>query len=126
MKVKISDLTSIQLCYAVCTTEMPQLVWGSTIGLHWASNQIVVPELKEPDCYSPYTGWDMFGPILEREKITVPFPNTAQLRVYPNDDSKSKLIFVEGSSYLEAAMRCYVASKLGDEIEIPEELCTLL
>jgi hypothetical protein len=29
---------------------------------------------------------------------------------------------VYGQSALIAAMRCYVASKLGDEVEIPEEL----
>lgn len=29
---------------------------------------------------------------------------------------------IYGGSALEAAMRCYVASKLGDEIEIPKEL----
>jgi hypothetical protein len=28
----------------------------------------------------------------------------------------------EGDTCLIAAMRCYVASKLGDEVEIPEEL----
>ena len=27
-----------------------------------------------------------------------------------------------GSTPLIAAMRCYVASKLGDEVEVPEEL----
>lgn len=29
-----------------------------------------------------------------------------------------------GPTPLIAAMRCYVASKLGDEVEIPEELLT--
>ena len=29
---------------------------------------------------------------------------------------------VEGDTPLMAAMRCYVASKLGDDVEIPEEL----
>jgi hypothetical protein len=28
----------------------------------------------------------------------------------------------EGDTCLIAAMRCYVASKLGDEVEIPKEL----
>jgi hypothetical protein len=31
-------------------------------------------------------------------------------------------VFEYGSSPLEAAMRCYVASKLGDEVDIPDEL----
>lgn len=30
----------------------------------------------------------------------------------------------QGPTTLIAAMRCYVASKLGDEVEVPEELCS--
>ena len=65
------------------------------------------------------TDWSQGGPIIERERITIDpfddFPNWCatipghQYRVY-------------GPTLLIAAMRCYVASKLGDEVEIPEEL----
>jgi hypothetical protein len=124
MKLKTSELTGKALCYSVTMLEMPHLVWGETIGLHHASDQIVVPELKEPLCYSPYMGWEQCGPIIEREKIGV----------VPSDDDANVWI---GSVYepewrcnrtgptpLIAAMRCYVASKLGDEVEIPDELFT--
>jgi hypothetical protein len=63
------------------------------------------------------TDWAQGGPLIERECITVgpnPFgpafaANLSDLDTY-------------GPTPLIAAMRCYVASKLGDEVEIPEEL----
>ena len=37
------------------------------------------------------------------------------------DDETNTLLF-SGPTPLVAAMRCYVASKLGDEVEVPDEL----
>lgn len=136
MKIKTSELSGMALCYVVCMIEMPHLVWGDTIGEHHASKQIVVPELREPDCYSPYMNWAMFGPIIERE-ITKLFKNvggtyTAQIKreipIRPEDRGTSLASHyidwcnVAGPTPLIAAMRCYVASKLGEEVEVPDEL----
>jgi len=63
-----------------------------------------------------YLTWAQGGPIIEREEIAI-------LLEYPKSwwatdgDARSS-----GDTPLIAAMRCYVASKLGDEVEIPEEL----
>lgn len=65
--------------------------------------------------YHPSTDWAQGGPIIEREGI---FSG-------PHCD-----IFIawtggtrwEGPTQLIAAMRCYVSSKLGDEVEVPEVL----
>ena len=123
MKVKTSDLTGMALCYAVCMIEMPHLVWGETIGVHHASNQIVVPELKEPDCYSPFTDWSAAGPLIEREEITMQhIGGAAKWMSYWNDKRLNFLPVMYGPTPLIAAMRCYVASKLGDEVDVPEEL----
>jgi hypothetical protein len=65
---------------------------------------------------SPSTDWAQGGPIIEREGITLThqaFDWSAQ-----TDDD----LFAYGPTPLIAAMRCYVASKLGDDINIPEEL----
>jgi len=69
------------------------------------------------DHFKPSTDWAQGGPIIEREKITP----------HADDDDwvaqAWKLVITEsGPTPLIAAMRCYVASKLGDEIDIPEEL----
>lgn len=123
MTVKTSELSGMALCYAVCMIEMPHLVWNKTIGIHHASDQIVVPELPEPKCYSPFTGWAMFGPIIEREIDQISryetYPDYRADRFATDDYEDCHAI---GPTMLIAAMRCYVASKLGDEVEIPEEL----
>ena len=62
--------------------------------------------------YVPSTDWAQGGPIIEREGIAVfgDWQATLGEETY------------NGPTPLIAAMRCYVASKLGDEVEIPEEL----
>ena len=71
--------------------------------------------------------WSMGGPIIEREWIDVIKPVNSVCWVatmhYQNDDSERIQTSEEqGTTPLIAAMRCYVASKLGDEVELPEEL----
>lgn len=72
------------------------------------------------------TDWSQGGPLVAREKL--------ELRC--NDDGwqafcfgfpvakahSGKKVWASGPTPLVAAMRCFVASKLGDEVEIPEEL----
>lgn len=62
------------------------------------------------------TDWSQGGPIIEREGITLTH-QTHKWAAQTDDD-----IFAWGATPLIAAMRCYVASKLGDEVDVPEEL----
>lgn len=77
--------------------------------------------------YSPSTSWHIGGPIIEREKICLTRPRWdgqwTALLVY-EDRSFDGVASVEfdAPTPLIAAMRCYVQSRLGDEVEIPEEL----
>jgi hypothetical protein len=68
------------------------------------------------------TDWSLAGPIIEREKIgIITDPNDANVwigSVYEPDWRFNRT----GPTPLIAAMRCYVASKLGETIDIPEEL----
>ena len=69
--------------------------------------------------WMPSINWSQAGPIIEREKIDI--TTTIQ------DPAGAWRAAVDARGYvgdtpLVAAMRCYVASKLGEEIEIPEEL----
>lgn len=70
----------------------------------------------------PYSyDWAFGGPIIERECIELTKGYgiwSSQIRSAYVDE----WIEAEGATPLIAAMRCYVASKLGDEVEIPEEL----
>ena len=65
------------------------------------------------------TDWSQGGPIIEREGIELAMCSD-QWRAVTHLESES--IFKDGSTPLEAAMRCYCCAKLGDEVEIPTEL----
>lgn len=73
--------------------------------------------------WKPSTSWDQGGPIIEREKIElIPPANESDLEWvavwYKCEDAGMQ----GGTSPLIAAMRCYVTSKLGDTVEVPDEL----
>jgi hypothetical protein len=78
------------------------------------------------------TNWAQGGPIIEREGIELLCNLTATEAAQFKDahadwqafyrlrrDAKQRSF---GTTPLVAAMRCYVASKLGDEVDIPPEL----
>ena len=63
--------------------------------------------------WKPSIDWAQGGPIIEREGMGV--FKLGYVRGWASG-------FQSGPTPLIAAMRCYVASKLGDEVKIPEEL----
>lgn len=82
--------------------------------------------------FTPTTNWTQGGQIIEREKISIEYMAGAgdagadvwvANMTYP-DKKFGGVAFSEeqGSTPLIAAMRCFVASKLGDEVEVSEEL----
>jgi hypothetical protein len=71
--------------------------------------------------FSPSTNWAQGGPIIEREAITVSEGSpVAGLEWMACDRGCTHI--QHGPTYLIAAMRCYVASKLGDDVAVPKEL----
>jgi hypothetical protein len=75
------------------------------------------------DYYAPSTDWAQGGPIIEREGIFVRPKTTGGWRCWIYDGKGEGIKFDQhGPTPLIAAMRCYVASKMGDTVEIPEEL----
>jgi len=86
------------------------LNWAVHVALHGSCEGYAEHE------YS--TDWAQGGPIIEREGI-----GFTQFSDYPQWTAKHpQAICFDGPTPLIAAMRCYVASKLGDDINIPEEL----
>ena len=69
--------------------------------------------------YKPSTNWLHGGPIIEREGIRLHRSVTGRWWAGPEFDPHRP---VAGPTPLIAAMRCFVASRLGDTIDIPEEL----
>lgn len=79
--------------------------------------------------WSPSTDWSLAGPIIEREKISVICYDGGWRATNGTGVVEEAYSFEHGCERtctgptpLIAAMRCYVASKLGDEVEIPKEL----
>ena len=144
MKVSTSKLTGSALNWAVAKCEdvvvkkypeSPSLFFG-----------------KGFDKYRPSTDWSQAGPIIERENISVVCaegeynynlagtPNcygtfwvadigkqTSGSIYGPQSDHWGDCFQIDvgcitGPTPLIAAMRCYVASKLGDVVEVPNEL----
>lgn len=102
-KVKTNDLTGTALDWAVAKCE----------GL--ISDDCAY---ERTDWLTPYSiTWAQGGPIIEREGIAVS-PEIDCIRWYGIVNG----FFLDGPTPLIAAMRCYVASKLGDTVEIPKEL----
>lgn len=71
--------------------------------------------------YSPTQYWEQAGPIIEREKIDVMWCGIVWSAYCMTPDGERQLE-TSGPTPLIAAMRAYVASKMGDEIEVPEGL----
>lgn len=113
MKIKTSELTGAALDWAVAKCEglihpaLPSMLDGGSkfLGV-WLSTEDVR--------YS--TNWTQAGPIIEREEIDLMKFNRALWQAA----YKGKLM--KGPTPLIAAMRCYVASKIGNEVDIPNEL----
>jgi hypothetical protein len=88
--------------------------------LDWAVAQCegLASYIEVVEGFKPSTDWVQGGSIIEREGIAIWIRYDegwkALMKAYDEDMS--------GETPLIAAMRCYVTSKLGDEIEIPEGL----
>lgn len=109
MKIKTSELSGAALDWAVAKCDGIALVDGCIF-------------TKDPDdeqvLFVPSSDWAQGGPIIERESIAL----------LPSGDwgAVKNLAFLtpthHGPTPLIAAMRCYVAFKLGDEVDVPDEL----
>ena len=71
--------------------------------------------------FEPSCDWAQGGKIIEREGISLipPHDDISAWEAYHPTQVHNEYY---GTTPLEAAMRCYVASKLGDEVEVPDEL----
>jgi hypothetical protein len=90
--------------------------------LDWAVAKCEGLRFEEWETWGNYsTDWAQGGPIIEREAIQItPDEYKGTWTAYMTNGGEP--YEGTGPTPLIAAMRCYVASKLGDEVEIPEEL----
>lgn len=79
--------------------------------------------------YSPSTNWAQGGPIIEREAHDLFKHNGGKewcCACNVPREGYTAIITADGPTPLIAAMRCLVASKLGDTAEVPDELVPAL
>lgn len=98
--IKVAEATELQLDWLVARIEGDELPKAGGKGLDYS------------------TDWACGGPLVEREGISVIFHEQGHWTA----SNLHGTLCVEGPTPLIAAMRCYVASRLGDEVEVPEEL----
>lgn len=137
--MKTSELTGAALDWAVAKTIGCELTtWNAHFRRiakgAWSEekiNALLAERVDEPVVIDAHgnmtpvpaysTDWRQGGPVIEREGISL-------LEAGGGWGARSKqdgLTIIRdrfGPTPLIAAMRCYVASKLGDEVDIPEEL----
>lgn len=96
----------------------------SDTALDWAAakaagNGVHMLSLEDIEDWFPYsTEWEMAGPIIEQNNIGFYMWSNNEWIAHKQGDEFS------GSTPLIAAMRCYVASKLGNSVAVPTELLT--
>jgi hypothetical protein len=118
-------LLEILTMITVCVNEL------TGAALDWAVTKIEAERKLftiYPQYITPYsTDWAQGGPIIEREKLSVGTRYTND-QIYHDTDvlfwARNAIggFLKYGPTPLIAAMRCYVASKLGENIDIPDEL----
>ena len=119
-KVKTNELIGAALDWAVGVAEGRQP--GAYKGVVRATAHPDCPD--SPPMFGPElsysTDWAQGGPILDRERITIrQWTNMPIIHAYmPHDGAP----WGAGPTPLIAAMRCFCCSRLGREIEVPDEL----
>ena len=121
--MKTSGLTGAALNWAVAVAEgwQPERVRDDCGEYWWFFREA---RGMNPKHYHPSTHWGIGGPIIERERICL--KDAAGMYweaslVYEDKEYGGVMQSEEqGATPLVAAMRCYVASKLGDEVQLPE------
>lgn len=109
--MKTSELTGPALDWAVAKCEVGQPVGSFLDGV------VAHPDYNK---FYPSTNWSQGGPIIERERISVGTEENGWSANITTASTGIALGF--GPTPLIAAMRCFVASRLGEEVDIPEEL----
>lgn len=126
-RVKTADLTGAALDWAVAKCLGVRVYIGryehTMTGSCLLDAELVDMNTDGPQELKFSRDWAQGGPIIERGEIDLYCHESPKTGggwwVAEITGTKAK---AKGNTPLIAAMRCYVASKLGDEVEIPEEL----
>ena len=135
MKIKTQDLTDAALDWAVAISkgipaeELYIQKWGSRLAPSiYRRNRDADGNLDGTHTSGPdllfSRKWEAGGPIIEREGIGIRQYGDFLESRWQADKWAFKFVdpMATGPTPLIAAMRCLCSAKLGDEVEIPDEL----
>ena len=116
--MKTYDLIGAALDWAVSKCE----------GIEWEQGDFFAREYGPG--FKPSTDWAHGGPIIERERIELSFLSFDEIdEALPIWHAckyvRGVLKEEQGHTPLIAAMRCFVASKLGEIVEVPDAIAQL-
>jgi hypothetical protein len=127
MKVKTAELTGAALDWAVLRAWRPDLEWRAMQHRDKLAVFARYPEKlwlfipKDWMRFSPSEEWSQGGPIID--KFRPQFIQSYSDRVTVQKIDGEGFNFVQhGSTLLIAAMRCFVASVKGEEVDVPDEI----
>lgn len=130
MQIKTNELQGAALDWAVAKAN------GNENGYRYCVSPYFYWPSGNAATYAPSWDWEQGGPIIERSiskvfrnvggswsaMILIDVPLTPEERGTSLALSRRAQFNGAGPTPLIAAMRCYVASKLGDIVEVPDEL----
>lgn len=125
MKVKTNELSGAALDWAVAKCEGFAVEYEKDRNDFWVTRTNHAQQFLPPfgylsEVFHPSDNWSQGGEIIEREMLQVS-PEVGKegagnawwcVAITPHE--------AFGPTPLIAAMRCYVASKLGDEVDVPD------
>ena len=123
--IKVSEATGPVLDWLVAKCEGYNCEFDDDVSGPWLVPQEGYLHDEKPlSKFKPSTNWSTAGPIIEQERLCAR-PLKEVWGCWVTDlygDIHALSLSGFGPTPLIAAMRCYVASKLGDVVEVPEEL----
>jgi hypothetical protein len=132
MKIEVSELKDAALDYCVAKLEIEGKAQEITFGYYGGGGVCVHVRPTNPlleghkMLMEPSSNWAQGGRIIDREGLTIA-PSSTKNGVITEwkagrDWPMSHHPFYLGPTPLIAAMRCFVASRMGNEVVLPEEL----
>jgi len=133
MKVKVAEASDMVLDWLVAKYKGANNLrrnvhrFNNDWILDWPRDQEgKTPRVEYLAEFSPTNSWAQGGPIIEQLRSDSAYPfliesdgDNVHVLSWPSENVHFSGY---GPTVLVAAMRCYVASKLGEEVEVPDEL----
>jgi len=122
LSMNVADLNGVALDYWVAIADGWGPLWHVCAiegGQPREGVAVAHPDRAAIVCYSPSTDWCLGGPIIEKRGITLRFRGMDQRGRWSArtvNAERNGIVEVFGPVPLVAAMRCFVVSRLGEEV----------